>query len=45
MRDLFLAIGLFDLQKKEKGLYVRDRRASTRVNGESAGNVDRIDAG
>lgn len=39
-RDLFSAIGLFDLQKKEKGLYVRDRRTATRTNGESASAGD-----
>jgi uncharacterized protein (TIGR00288 family) len=36
LRDLFSAIGLFDLQTREKGLYVRDRRTVPAANGGSA---------
>lgn len=36
LRDLFSAIGLFDLQTRDKGLYVRDRRSVTPANGGSA---------
>jgi uncharacterized protein (TIGR00288 family) len=35
LRDLFSAIGLFDLQTREKGLYVRDRRNVSPANGAS----------
>ena len=36
LRDLFSAIGLFDLQTRDKGLYVRDRRTVPPANGASA---------
>lgn len=31
LKDLFLATGLFDVQQKDKGLYVRDKRRATLV--------------
>ncbi|MDD3530370.1 MAG: NYN domain-containing protein [Gallionellaceae bacterium] len=33
LRDLFSATGLFDLQTRDKGLYVRDRRQATPAGG------------
>jgi uncharacterized protein (TIGR00288 family) len=35
LRDLFAAIGLFELQTRERGLYVRDRRSPPAPNGGS----------
>ncbi len=36
LRDLFSAIGLFDLKTHEKGLYVRDRKYGAGANGKSS---------